>query len=149
MPPGFTGVLSSVKLCGEPQADAGTCGTESLIGHTTVSVGLGGDPYTVTGGEVFITGPYDGQGACTVGSPECAPFGLSIVDPAEAGPYDLGKVVVRAKIEIDPHTAALTITTDDSGPYKIPTILDGIPLQIKHVSGHDRSLRLHDQPDQL
>ena len=122
MPPGFTGLLSGVKLCSDPQADAGTCGPESLIGHTVVSVGLGGDPYTVTGGEVFITGPYEG-----------APFGLSIVNPAKAGPYDLGKVVVRAKIEVDPQTAALTVTTDDSGQYKIPTILDGIPLQIKHV----------------
>ena len=134
MPPGFTGLLSSVKLCGEPQANAGTCGPESLIGHTTVSVGLGGDPFTVTGGEVFVTGPYNGQGACTVGTPGCAPFGLSIVNPAVAGPFNLGKVIVRAKIEVDPHTAALTITTDNSGPHKIPPILDGVPLQIKHVA---------------
>ncbi len=56
------------------------------------------------------------------------------MNPAVAGPFNLGKVVVRAKIEVDPHTAALTITTDDSGPYEIPSILDGIPLQIKHVA---------------
>jgi hypothetical protein len=123
MPPGLSGTLSSVKLCGEAQADAGTCGPESSIGHTTVSVGLGGDPYSVTGGQVFITGPYKG-----------APFGLSIVNPAKAGPFDLGSVVVRAKIDVDRSTSALTITTDDSGPYKIPDILDGIPLQIKHVN---------------
>jgi uncharacterized repeat protein (TIGR01451 family) len=123
MPPGLLGTLATVKLCGEAQADAGTCGPESLIGHTIVSVGVGADPYTVTGGEVFITGPYKG-----------APYGLSIVNPAKAGPFDLGKVVVRAKIEIDESTAALTITTDESGPYKIPTILEGIPLQIQHVN---------------
>jgi hypothetical protein len=123
MPLGMSGTLSSVKLCGEAQADAGTCGAESLIGETIVSVGLGGDPYTVTGGKVYITGPYRG-----------APFGLSIVNPAKAGPFDLGKVIVRAKIDVNPETAALTITTDDEGPYKIPTIIDGIPLQIKHVN---------------
>ncbi len=123
MPEGLSGTLSTVQLCGEPQADAGTCGPESLIGHTTVSVGLGGDPYAVTGGQVFITGPYKG-----------APFGLSIVVPAKAGPYNFGTVVVRAKIEVDPITSALTITTDTTGPYKIPTILEGIPLEIKHVN---------------
>jgi hypothetical protein len=123
MPPGMSGTLSTVKLCGEAQADAGTCGPESEIGETIVSVGLGGDPFTVTGGKVFITGPYKG-----------APFGLSIVNPAKAGPFDLGKVIVRAKIEVDPETAALTITTDNEGPYKIPTIIDGIPLEIKHVN---------------
>jgi hypothetical protein len=123
MPPGLLGTLATVKLCPEAQANAGTCGSESLIGHTTVGVGLGGDPYSVTGGEVFITEGYKG-----------APYGLSIVNPAKAGPFDLGKVIVRAKIEVDPLTAQLTITTDNTGPYKIPTILDGIPLQIQHVN---------------
>jgi hypothetical protein len=123
MPPGLLGTLSSVKLCGEAQANAGTCGSDSLIGHTTVSVGLGGNPYTVVGGEVFITGPYGG-----------APYGLSIVNPAKAGPFDLGKVIVRAKIEVDPTTASLTVTSDSTGSYAIPHILDGIPLQIKHVN---------------
>jgi hypothetical protein len=123
MPPGVSGLLSGVTLCGEAQANAGTCGSGSLIGETIVSVGLGGSPYSVKGGKVYITGPYKG-----------APFGLSIVNPAKAGPYDLGQVVVRAKIEVDPVTAALTITTDDTGPYRIPTIIDGIPLQIQHVN---------------
>jgi hypothetical protein len=123
MPPGLLGRVSAVKLCEESQASAGTCGQESLIGHTTVSVGLGGNPYSVTGGEVFLTGPYDG-----------APYGLSILNPAKAGPFDLGKVVVRARVEVDPTTAALTVTTDPSGPFAVPHILDGIPLQIQHIN---------------
>jgi hypothetical protein len=123
MPRGLLGTLGTVKLCDEANANAGTCGEESLIGHTIVSVGLGGNPYSVTGGRVYITGPYNG-----------APYGLSIVNPAKAGPFDLGQVVVRAKIEVDPQTAALTVTTDTSGPHAIPQILDGIPLQIQHVN---------------
>ncbi len=122
MPAGFLGQVSTVKQCGEAQANAGTCGLESLIGHTVVSVGLGGEPDTVTGGEVFFTGPYDG-----------APYGLSIVNPANAGPFHLGNIVVRAKIEVNPITAALTVTTDPSGPYAIPHIWKGIPLEIQHV----------------
>jgi hypothetical protein len=133
MPPGLSGLLAGVELCPEPQADQGLCGPNSQIGETTVSVGLGGDPFSVRGGKVYITGPYEG-----------AAFGLSIVNPAKAGPFDLEKtsanhpacdcLVVRAKIEVDPVTAQLTVTSDNTGPYRIPTMLEGIPLQIKHVN---------------
>ncbi len=133
MPPGLSGLLSDVELCPEPQADEGLCGPNSLIGETTVSVGVGGDPFSVKGGKVYVTGPYEG-----------APFGLSIVNPAKAGPFDLAHtkandpacdcVLVRAKIEVNPLTAALSVTSDDSGPYEIPTSLEGIPLQIQHVN---------------
>jgi hypothetical protein len=128
MPGGLSGILSGVPLCEEAQANAGTCASQSQIGETTVSVGLGADPFSVTGGRVYLTKGYGG-----------APFGLSIVNPAKAGPYDLGSgpcdcVVVRAKIEVDPVTAALTVSTDTQGPYAIPTILDGIPLEIQHVN---------------
>ncbi len=124
MPPGLLGMLSTVSLCGEPQASLGTCGPESLIGHTQVLTGPGANPFLVTGGQVFITGPYKG-----------APYGLSIVVPAKAGPYTLsgttgaGTVVVRAAIAIDPATAQLTVTADP-----LPTVLDGIPLQLRVVN---------------
>jgi hypothetical protein len=118
MAPGMSGILAGVSLCPEAQANAGTCAASSLIGETIVSVGLGGDPFTVTGGKVYLTEKYGG-GA----------FGLSIVNPADAGPFHLGKVVVRASIQVDPRTAQLTITTGE-----IPHIIKGFPLQIKHVN---------------
>ena len=88
---------------------------------------------TVEGGRVYITEKYKG-----------APFGLSIVNPVKAGPFDLENtttnhppcdcVVVRAKIEIDPLTTQLTVTTDKEGPYAIPHMIEGIPVQIKRVN---------------
>jgi ribosomal protein L11 len=125
-PPGLSGLLTGVELCAEAQANAGTCGPNSQIGETIVSVGVGGEPFTVVGGKAYITGPYEG-----------APFGLSVVNPAKAGPFNLQEgrpVVVRAKIEVDPHTAALTITTNPSMPGAIPTIIEGFPLEIQHVN---------------
>jgi hypothetical protein len=141
MPPGVMGSLAHVTLCGEPQAAQGTCGPESLIGHTTVTAGLGSTPAVVARpGSVYLTGPYNGHGACTVGEAGCAPFGLSIANPAETGPFDLEKgtpcdcVVVRAKIEVDPLTAQLKITTG-----ALPTMLRGIPLDLQHIMvGIDR-----------
>jgi hypothetical protein len=123
-PPGLLGSLSQVPLCGEPQAADGTCGQESLIGHVQVLTGPGAEPFLVTGGQVFLTGPYKG-----------APFGLSIVVPAKAGPYTLsgttgtGVVVVRGTINVNPTTAALMVTSDP-----LPTVLDGIPLALKLVN---------------
>ncbi len=118
MPPGLSGTLAHVPLCGEPQAAQGTCSAESQIGETTVAAGPGPNPLYVTGGKVYLTGPYGG------GS-----FGLSIVVPAVTGPFNLGTVVVRAAIEIDPVTAALTVVSEP-----LPTILEGVPIQVKTVN---------------
>lgn len=115
--PGLLAVVSKVPLCGEAQARAGTCAAQSRIGSVTVEAGLGQSPLVLEGG-AYLTGPYGG-----------APYGLSLVVPALAGPLDLGTIVIGAKIEVDPSTAALTITSDP-----LPQSLDGIPLQIKAVN---------------
>jgi hypothetical protein len=116
-PPGLLGSLSGVPLCGEPQADLGTCSAGSQIGEMTVAAGPGSHPYYQKG-YVYLTGPYKG-----------APFGLSIVVPTKAGPFNLGNVVVRARISVDPITTALTVTTDP-----LPQILDGIPLRLRKTN---------------
>jgi hypothetical protein len=122
-PPGLLGTLANVPLCGEPQASEGTCSAASQIGHVMVGVGSGAAPlYLPIPGQppnpVYLTGPYKG-----------APFGMSFVIPAVAGPYNLGTVVVRAAINIDPSTAAVTITSNP-----LPTIIDGIPIQVKSIN---------------
>jgi hypothetical protein len=115
-PPGMLGVLSSVPLCPDADAASGTCSADSRIGTVGVKAGAGPKPFGLSG-PVFLTGPYNG-----------APFGLSIVIRVLAGPFDLGSIVVRAAISIDPKDAHLTILADP-----LPQILQGIPLRIREV----------------
>ena len=116
-PPGLLGMLSSVPLCEEPAAAAGTCPEASRIGSTTVASGAGSHPFEI-GGVVYLTKSYDG-----------APFGLSIVTHAVAGPFNLGLIVVRARIDVDRETSALTVTSDP-----LPQIVFGVPLRLKRVT---------------
>jgi len=126
LPPGLLGMLSSVQLCPSAQAQAGTCAPQSRIGGVSVTAGPGADP-AVLSGSVYLTGPREGTpGGRTAGG---APFGLSIVVPAQVGPLNLGTIVLGARVNVDPRTAALTITSDP-----LPQRVDGIPLQLKAVS---------------
>jgi hypothetical protein len=116
-PPGLLGKIAGIPQCPEAQANAGTCGPESQIGTTTVGAGPGPHPFYL-GGKVYLTGPYKGQ-----------PFGLSIVVPAVAGPFNLGTVVVRASIAVNPATAALTVTSDP-----LPQYVDGVQLRLRKIN---------------
>ena len=117
MPPGLLGKIAGIPRCPEAQANAGTCGAESLVGHTTVGAGPGSDPFYVSG-NVYLTEGYKG-----------APFGLSIVVPVVAGPFNLGTEVIRAAIAINPYTAQITVTSNP-----LPTIKEGIPFQVRTVN---------------
>jgi hypothetical protein len=121
-PPGLLGMLSSVPLCEEPAADNGHCPESSKIGTTRVASGAGSHPFEISG-NVYLTKSYRG-----------APFGLSVVTNAVAGPFNLGLVVVRARIAVDPVTSTLTVTTDETGPRAIPQIIFGVPLRLKQVT---------------
>jgi hypothetical protein len=116
LPNGLTGLLSSVNLCPEAAAAAGTCDESSRIGSILTKAGPGITPLELPG-RAYMTGPYNG-----------APLGMAFVVPAVAGPFDLGTVVVRAAVFIDRTTAALRVVSDP-----LPTILQGIPLQIRTV----------------
>ena len=124
-PPGLLALLASVPLCPEAQANEparyGEC-TASKIGTTRVASGAGSHPFEIEG-DVYLTGPHDG-----------APFGLSIVTHVVAGPFNLGLIVVRARIDIDPENSTATITTDESGPYAVPQIVFGVPVRLKRIT---------------
>ena len=116
LPAGVAALLAHVTPCPEPQASRDECGPESLIGNSLAGSGLGPDPVQLPG-NVYLTGPY-----------EDAPFGLAVVTPAIAGPFNLGDVTVRSRINVDPHTAQVTITSD---PF--PLFLKGVPVDLKQI----------------
>jgi hypothetical protein len=122
-PEGLLGMIAKVPLCQEPQAAQGTCSSASQIGHTVVGAGPGPFPFYIPQASappapIYLTGPYRG-----------APFGLSIVVPLIAGPFNLGTEVVRGRIEVDPLTSQITVTTDP-----LPQIEKGIPADLRLIN---------------
>lgn len=117
LPSGLLAAIGSVPLCPDAEAAAGTCGADSRVGSTTVAVGSGGAPFQLPG-RVYLAGPYRG-----------APFSLSVVVLAKAGPFDLGLVVVRVALHVDANQARATAVSDP-----LPTIVGGVPLPMRTVS---------------
>jgi hypothetical protein len=125
-PFGLSAALAGVARCAAPLAAAASCPASSLIGSAAVELGDGYQPLRAPG-SVYLTGPYEG-----------APFGLAILADADIGPLHLGAIAILARMDVDPRTAALTITSD-----RLPRMLLGVPL-------HLRSLSLQiDRPDFL
>lgn len=86
------------------------------VGSATAHAGVGSSPFGLPG-TVVLEGPYGD-----------APFSLRATVPAVAGPYNLGDVVVRQKLYIDPDDAHVTIVSDP-----LPTILQGVPVQLQRL----------------
>ncbi len=128
LPPGLLGKLAGIPYCssaaissasamgGNAEKAGPSCPLASEVG--TVNVGAGsGTPIHVQG-HAYLSGPYKG-----------APLSLAIITPALAGPFDLGTVVVRTALYVNPETAQVHAVSDP-----IPTILAGIPLDIRQVA---------------
>lgn len=128
-PPGLLGRLAGLPYCpeaalaaasarsGAEESQSPSCPLASRVGSVLVGAGAGPKPYHVTGA-AYLAGPYKG-----------APFSLAVLTPALAGPYDLGVVLVRAAVELDPVSAQVTVRSDP-----IPTELEGIPLGIRSLA---------------
>ncbi len=117
LPDGLLGAVRDVPLCSDADADAGTCPVASRIGSAAVAAGPGAHPFYLSDQPVSLTGPYKG-----------APYGLAIAVRAVAGPFDLGTVVVRQALNVDPDDVHAVVVSDP-----LPTIRDGVPFRVRRV----------------
>ena len=138
-PPGLVASLRGVGRCSDAQIAAATarnrpgqgaeeiaspsCPADSQIGAVVAGAGAGPSPIYVPG-KLYMAGPYEG-----------APLSGVAIVPAIAGPVDLGDVVVRGPVFIDPRTAQVTLRTD-----QLPQIVNGVLIRTRDVRIHlDRS----------
>jgi hypothetical protein len=139
LPPGLLGKIAGVPFCPESDIAAAarndgfaetehpSCPAAAKIGHTTAGYGLG-SALAYAPGNLYLAGPYHGS-----------PLSVVAIDSATVGPFDLGVIIVRSAIRVDPRTAQVSI--DSAGSDPIPHIVKGIPL-------HLRDIRVYiDRPD--
>jgi hypothetical protein len=128
LPAGVSGKLKGIPYCspkeiaaardraGEAEDKNPSCPSKSLVGAATIRAGTGSDPIQIKG-SAYLAGPYKG-----------APLSLAVITPATAGPFDLGTVVVRVALFVDPETARIRPYSDP-----IPDVFGGAKLSIRSI----------------
>jgi hypothetical protein len=131
LPPGVVGKIAGLGRCSDQQVDeargksgkaeqaSASCPADSQIGRIVAGAGVG-PVLTRVSGKLYLGGPYKGH-----------PLSVVSVVPAVAGPFDLGTVVVRSALDLNPDTAEVEVIGAASDP--IPTILEGIPLALRDL----------------
>ncbi len=129
LPKGLTGKLAGIPYCSEAAIAAASgksgneekanpsCSGESLIGKVTTNSGTGANPLQL-GGNAYLAGPYKG-----------AALSLVTITPAVAGPFDLGTVVVRVALNVEPQTAQIHAVSD-----VIPDVFGGVKLDLRSIN---------------
>ncbi len=128
LPPGATAKLAGIPYCqpkeyeaalrksGAEQEKASACNVKSEIGVATIQAGTGATPLSING-KVYLSGPYKG-----------APLSVVVITPAVAGPFDLGNVVVRAPLALNPETGVASTSAE------IPDVFGGVKLDIRSIA---------------
>lgn len=128
LPKGLTGKLAGIPYCpeeaiaaavgksGKAEMAASSCSAASLLGKVTTRSGSGANPLQLSG-NAYLAGPYKG-----------AALSLVTITPAVAGPFDLGTVVVRVALNVDPETAQIHAVSD-----LIPDVFGGVKLDIRAI----------------
>jgi hypothetical protein len=138
LPPGVSGKLAGIAECsdaaiaqakarehegggGEEEASP-SCPAASEVGHSLVGSGVG-NVLAYAPGKLYLAGPYHGSN-----------LSLVSITAAKVGPFDLGTVVVRFALKIDPETAEVSVDGATSDP--IPHIVDGIPIHLRDIRAY-------------
>ncbi len=128
LPEGLTGKLAGIPYCSEGAIAAAantagrteqvspSCSAASQIGNASTRAGTGSEPILI-GGKAYLAGPYKG-----------APLSLAVITPAVAGPFDLGTVVVRVALFVDPKTTQVKAVSD-----VIPDVFGGAKLDLRTI----------------
>jgi hypothetical protein len=135
LPPGLVGKLAGIPFCSDAQIAAATartgphggeeeeqqpsCPAASQVGRTEVEAGVG-TVLASAPGKVYLAGPYHG-----------APISVVAITSARVGPFDLGTVVVREALKVNPETAEVSV--DASGSDPLPHIIQGIPTHLRNI----------------
>jgi hypothetical protein len=128
LPKGLTGKLAGIPYCpeeaiaaavgksGKAELASPSCSTSSRLGTVTTKSGSGANPLQLAG-SAYLAGPYKG-----------AALSLVTITPAVAGPFDLGTVVVRVALNVNPETAQIHAVSD-----LIPDVFGGVKLDIRAI----------------
>jgi hypothetical protein len=133
-PPGLLAKIAGIPYCpdaaieaarrssGVAERDHPSCPAASLIGHTYSGYGVG-SVLAYAPGNLYLAGPYRGSA-----------FSVVAIDSALVGPFDLGVVIIRSAVRVDPQTAQASI--DATGTDPIPHIIDGIPIHLRDIRAY-------------
>jgi hypothetical protein len=131
LPPGVTGKIAGVPQCsdaalaaakgrsGKEELATPSCPAASRLGSVLAGSGVG-SALTYVSGTIYLAGPYAGS-----------PLSVAVITPAVAGPFDLGTVVIREGLNLNPITAEVEVAGSLVEP--IPTFLEGIPLKLRDL----------------
>jgi hypothetical protein len=134
LPPGLSGNLTGIPFCpdtaietartrtGTEESQSPSCPAASQVGHTSVGAGVG-TVLAQTPGRLYLAGPYHG-----------APLSLVSITSATVGPFDLGTVVIRFALRINPSTAQVEV--DGTGSDAIPHIIKGIVVHVRDIRAY-------------
>jgi hypothetical protein len=136
LPPGLLGKLAGVSFCPEAAIAAArartgpnggaeelaspSCPASAELGRTVAGAGVG-PSLTYVPGKVYLAGPYNGAALSTVA-----------ITAAKVGPFDLGAVVVRQALRVDPDSVEATLAAGDP----LPRIIDGIPVHLRDIRAY-------------